>query len=841
MSPLGQLARRATRRLGRGAVLARPLDGLGGEFEDDEVGGPGKLEDGGELPGGGQGELAIAVDDSGRNVVIGFNDFRGFLHPPADGRISVSGFMFSHDGGKTFVDGGQLPVATGDPESGLPQVFGDPDVKYLGGCNFIYTSIVLVPFGEGGAAQSMGFHRSRDCGQTWEGPLEIPSATNPNGGVADGQPLDAADKEFIDVDRATGRVLMSWTNFSNEVEISSTFSDDVLAPSPTWSKRVVLGARPDIDGQGSIPRFASSTKVHVAWATATASGLDGISVATSTDGGLTFSAPVDLTTGSFFPDQVPGNDRIHPFPSMTVDRSKGPHRGTVYVSYIGNDSGDGADVLVQRSTDGGLTFSAPAVVNARPGNDRSQWFPALASNDRTGRALLFYYDQGGADSGDLTQLSFTFSDDGGGNWAAPRRLSPRVFHAGYGNDSSQPNLGDYIQAVVNRSGALLGAYAITRDVLFRDGQPGRAMTVPEPGVTVVPPLLQGPATTVDLRDATATELVKHSDRNGFLDAGETAQLSVSIRNNVTNPMSAKSVPPSLALVQSKTPGARILSPVLIFPTLAPGATASSLVPAALALDPGFPAGRDVSLAIQVLSANGPAASLETTLHTGTPIATSLLAESFDGVAAGALPAGWTAQHGAGATTVPWTTSTGFCGSSSNAAFHANADDGGDGDPARWERLFGPVLTVPADVDWVTLEFDVCTDTEDEPALNIQAYDGMFLRLADLTPGGIPRSVLAEAFATDFTTAGRAGYPKHLPRGDNPAYFEDMSVWAGDSHGAQHVRMRLPGVAGATIQLRFEFTQDSFATCADVRPGHTCGVSVDNINLTAFRARHRAAD
>jgi hypothetical protein len=36
------------------------------------------------------------------------------------------------------------------------------------------------------------------------------------------------------------------------------------------------------------------------------------------------------------------------------------------------------------------------------------------------------------------------------------------------------------------------------------------------------------------------------------------------------------------------------------------------------------------------------------------------------------------------------------------------------------------------------------------------------------------------------------------------------------------------MAGSTAQLRFEFTQDAIATCADVRPGHTCGVSVDNV-------------
>ena len=46
----------------------------------------------------------------------------------------------------------------------------------------------------------------------------------------------------------------------------------------------------------------------------------------------------------------------------------------------------------------------------------------------------------------------------------------------------------------------------------------------------------------------------------------------------------------------------------------------------------------------------------------------------------------------------------------------------------------------------------------------------------------------------------------------------MSVWAGDSQGVKHVRLRLPGMAGSTAQLRFEFTQDAIGTCADVRPG-----------------------
>ena len=124
--------------------------------------------------------------------------------------------------------------------------------------------------------------------------------------------------------------------------------------------------------------------------------------------------------------------------------------------------------------------------------------------------------------------------------------------------------------------------------------------------------------------------------------------------------------------------------------------------------------------------------------------------------------------------------------------------------------------------------DVCTDSEDDPNFNILAYDGFFLRVTDLTPGRLLRSVLAEAFADQFTTGSLFHYPKHLPRGSSAAYFEDISAWAGDSQGVKHVRLRLPGMAGSTAQLRFEFTQDAIGTCADVRPGHSCGVSVDNV-------------
>src|SRR6185295_9160320 len=109
--------------------------------------------------------------------------------------------------------------------------------------------------------------------------------------------------------------------------------------------------------------------------------------------------------------------------------------------------------------------------------------------------------------------------------------------------------------------------------------------------------------------------------------------------------------------------------------------------------------------------------------------------------------------------------------------------------------------------------------EDEPSMNVWAYDGLILRIADFGPTDATaapaaiRSVLAEAYAEEFATGATAQYPKHLPRNSNPAYLEDLSAWAGPSSGVQHVRMKLPGMAGRHAQLRFEYTQDSLGTCA----------------------------
>lgn len=862
LSPMGQLAYRSTH--GLSARRTRVKNGVRPASDDGTC--PPYYQDCGSIlesedaPSGSQAETSIAMDPSGQHIVIGYNDSRGFNISP----VSVSGFGYSDDGGRTFTDGGQLPVkATGTlGKNGppLPEVFGDPDVKWVpggNGCQFIYSSIFIQGFGAAptytSATQTLSIHRSTDCGHTWTGPLEVTAASNPNGEIVQGNPRDSADKPMIDVDPDTGRVMATWTNFTDPnlfrfvTQITRIYSDDIMTGNPpTWSSPSVLN-QVGPSSQASVPRFAGngSDNVYIAWQAFGVFGVD-IYVAASPNNGQDFAPPIRINPAPFFElDYILGNDRVSNFPALAVDTSPGPNQGNVYVVYATNNSGDGGDIVFQRSVDGGSSFSLPLYLNSNPGADRAQWFPDATVDSKTGRVSVVYYDQGIALNGDLTELTWTYSDDGGVTWSKPSPLSPRPFHAGYGNDTSQPNLGDYIGAVA-RGGSFYTAYATTPNLAsFTDGEAPDpdGFGFPYPNITVQ----KGVSAQLALSLGTVT--FRDSGGNGFIDAGDEVRLQLPLRNYATNPALRPAAFTGVSgTLSTATPGVTVTKATATYGSIAPGSTGSNSQDFVVQIAPSFVPGTKIEFSLAVSSPQG-TVTLPFTENTGTPVATRIFAENFDSVAAGSLPTGWVLSH-AGPTPpqgvnppppgyiVPWTTDNTFCGTTSNGLFHINANDGPAPPPgfgrnnSRFERAFSPIITVPQNAEYVTLDFDICYDTEDDPEFSILDYDGALLRITDLTNGRTLRSVITEAFAESIQTGSIAHFPKHFPRGTSVAYFGDMSNWGGYSNGFQHVSMRLPGMAGSTIQLRWEYTQDSIATCSDVRIGHPCGVLIDNIVMNS---------
>ena len=798
----------------------------------------------GDGPGGGQAEMAVAVDATGQHIVVGFNDTRGFSLSP----VSVSGFAYSDDGGTTFHDGGQLPNVTLGlaGSTPLPQVFGDADVKYVpggAGCQFIYSSIMVKGLGTAptytGSAQSLSIHRSTDCGHTWAGPFEVTAATNPHGSLSSGNAVDAADKEFMDVDPDTNRVLIGWSNFTaSTIEIRTTFSDNVMsATPPVWSAGVVVDSG---NMSGAIPRFAGngSPNVYVAYSVGFNDG-DNIRVARSVNNGASWAAPVTLNSANYQqPDYIVGSDRIHSFPFMAVDNSGGVRQGTIYVAAATNNSNDGSDVTLWSSTNAGSSFSAGTLLDVRPGSDRAQWFPVVAVDSSTGRLHVMYDDQQSSASGDLMEISWVYSDDGGATWSAPSPLTTRPFHANYGNDGGQPNIGDYNMGVA-QNGTFYAAFTTTPNLaLFTDVQtPQNALPYPSflPSTNQVGfAKATGAKASIRLGAVTFTD----SGGNGFADAGDQLRLKFPLINNLTNaalgPVTYTTVSAALS---TSTAGVTIQAGTRTYPNIAPGATATNTSDFIVLLSPGFTPGTRIEFTLAVTTAQA-TTSLKYTQVTGTPVPTTVFSENFDGVTPGLLPAGWGTIHQGGSNAVPWTTRNGFCGGN-NALYHQELEDGSSSNATRFERAATPNITIPPGGAYATLDFDICYYTEDlaqyVPTLGVEAYDGAHLRITDFTAGHTAIAVWAESFAENFTTGTSQSYPKHAPRSSSSAYFQDIPMWAGNSGGYQHVSLKLGGMAGTTIQLRPDYTQDSNGICT-APSSSNCGVAIDNLVLKSVKLK-----
>ena len=190
-----------------------------------------------------------------------------------------------------------------------------------------------------------------------------------------------------------------------------------------WSGRTNLPIGNQM-GQGVNIQTGPNGEVYVTWANYPGSiPENGIGFAKSTDGGATFNTPViafpisGIRTSNGGQANF-GGTRVASFPSMGVDRSTGPRRGTIYIVYPDRSTGD-ADIYVNKSTDGGSTWSAKIKVNGEPsGNGREQWMSSCAVDASNGALSVSYYSLD--TTGFLTSRYLATSLDGGNTWDRTR-------------------------------------------------------------------------------------------------------------------------------------------------------------------------------------------------------------------------------------------------------------------------------------------------------------------------------------------------------------------------------------------------------------------------------------
>ena len=214
------------------------------------------------------------------------------------------------------------------------------------------------------------------------------------------------------------RIYLAWSRFDALNQSNGCASQILLVRSEdrgaSFSEPVSVSDRGGdcLDDDGSVtgpsPAIGPNGEVYVSWA-----GPLGIIFDKSMDGGVTFGTDQvisDNPGGWNLP--VPGRIRHNGLPVTGVDRSDGPMRGSIYVSWIDSRNGD-LDVFVAHSRDGGETWSEPMRVNDDPvGNGKNQLFAWMAVDPGDGSVNLIFYDQRDLVGDDL-RLTLARSTDGG--------------------------------------------------------------------------------------------------------------------------------------------------------------------------------------------------------------------------------------------------------------------------------------------------------------------------------------------------------------------------------------------------------------------------------------------
>jgi hypothetical protein len=289
--------------------------------------------------------------------------------------------------------------------------------------------------------------RSLNSGQSW---TRLP----PEGGGGGG------DKEWFTIDKTNGTghgfQYQAWSTAAacSFGQFSRSTNGGVTWMSPINIPNSVVWGTLDVDTNGNL---------FIGGAANFSSPFYCIRSSNAQNGNVTPTfdrvTQVDLGGSLDFGDTInPGGLEGQSF--LAVDRSGGSTNNSVYMVASVQPTGfnTGTDVMFVRSTDGGLTFSAPHRINDDPINhNKWHWFGTL-SVAPNGRIDSVWFDTRNASNNTDSQLFYSYSVDGGVTWSANVAVSnPFNPFEGYPNQSK---IGDYITIVSDATGGNV-AYSAT--------------------------------------------------------------------------------------------------------------------------------------------------------------------------------------------------------------------------------------------------------------------------------------------------------------------------------------------------------------------------------------------
>jgi hypothetical protein len=373
-------------------------------------------------------EPSIAVDPTDSNkMAIAWRQFDDI-----ESDFREAGWGYTTDGGLTWTFPGVL-------QNGLFR--SDPVLQFDETGNFFYLSL-----------RSDGFSffcddvwDSINGGQTW-------SLLSPEKGAHGG------DKEWFTIDKTGGPghgfQYQFWTDFfacdfgafNRSTDGGATWQTPINLPnSPQWGTL-------DVDTNGNLFVGGESNQFYCL-----------------------------RSSNAQFGDQTPTFDQVTPVNMggnlgsggingigltgqlfLAVDRSGTATNNYVYMlASVFPPGRSTTEVMFTRSTDSGVTFSAPIRINDDVDHENKwHWFGTL-SVAPNGRLDAVWYDTRNAANNIDSQLFYSWSTDGGLTWAPNVPVSDAFNpQAGYPNN---PKIGDYITVVSDATGGNV-AYAATFNV-----------------------------------------------------------------------------------------------------------------------------------------------------------------------------------------------------------------------------------------------------------------------------------------------------------------------------------------------------------------------------------------
>ena len=345
----------------------------------------------------------------------------------ADGGARALGVARSTDGGATWTDGLVPRLTTAN--GGTWDRASDPWVAF-GPDNRVYFASLL--FNTRDADNAVGVSVSEDGGRTWGSPVLV-RKSNPN----------FNDKEAITVDTNAqspgfGTVYAAWDVNARRTE--RTAQRLVVARSTdgglTWSAPVTV--RRSRGNVGVVPKVGPDGTLYLVWAGTKQRGQNfRVFFAKSTDQGRTWSTPRDIETIRF--NGVQGYRSGSFLPSFDVDAAT----GTLYVAWSDARWTGSDQATIVESRDGGATWSEARRVSDGP--DASPVFTVTlaAAGGSVGVGYYSLRNDPARDAG--VDVYLNVSTDGGATYLPAVRVTRESFDARFAaRAGSSRFLGDYI-------------------------------------------------------------------------------------------------------------------------------------------------------------------------------------------------------------------------------------------------------------------------------------------------------------------------------------------------------------------------------------------------------------